>query len=57
MLRLERISKLLAKLERISSALKNFSYKNTKDILDDLAAFEATEKEIQIQEAYLMMEV
>lgn len=55
-IREERIAKLRDKLTRIETALKNYPYKNHKDILEDLFAFEETEKEIQIQQAYWLME-
>lgn len=54
--RIERIEKLQKKLARIQNALTNFQYTNKKHILEDVAAFEDTEKEIQIQSAYLLQE-
>lgn len=56
LVRQERIKKLEAKLFRISNALRTYPYKNNSDILEDLTAFENTEKEIQIQKAYLLLE-
>lgn len=54
--RLERIEKLKAKLARIQNALTNFQYTNKNHILEDFVAFTETEKEIQIQQAYLILE-
>lgn len=56
MIRQERIKKLENKLSRIENALKTYPYKNVKDVLEDVAAFEETEKEIQIQQSYLTHE-
>lgn len=54
--RKERIVKLQKKLERIQNALTHYRYTNSRDILEDLAAFEKTEKEIQIQDCYRKIE-
>lgn len=56
MIRGERIKKLVNKLQRIENALKTYPYTNSRDILEDLAALEATEKEIQVQAAYAIIE-
>ena len=55
-IRLERIVKLQKRLQRIDNALKNYPYKNERDVREDFAAYAATEKEIQIQQAYLLLE-
>lgn len=52
----DRIKKLNTKLARIENALKTYPYTNHKDVLEDVAAFEETEKEIQIQQMYWLME-
>lgn len=52
LVRQERIAKLEAKLGRINNALKNYRYIKPAQYLEDLAAFEATEKEIEIQLLY-----
>lgn len=54
--RTERIQKLTDKLNRIGTALIEYPYTNQKDIIEDWSAFEATEKELQIQQSYMMME-
>lgn len=55
--RTERIEKLKAKLSRIQNALTNYRYTNKNHILEDFVAFTETEKEIQIQEAYYLLEL
>lgn len=54
--RQERIAKLVTKLSRIENALKNYRYTNPSDYLSDVVAFEQTEKEIEIQQAYWIYE-
>lgn len=54
--RTERIQKLTDKLNRIGTALIEYPYTNQNDIIEDWAAFEATEKELQIQQSYLLLE-
>lgn len=55
-IRLERIEKLKKRLARIENALKSFPYTNKAHILEDVAALEATQKEIEVQQAYLLLE-
>lgn len=54
--RQDRILALKDKLKRINYALTNFRYTNKNDILEDFTAFTVTEKELQIQQAYLLLE-
>lgn len=54
--RFERIEKLKKRLARIENALKSFPYTNKKHILEDAVALEATQKEIEVQQAYLLLE-
>lgn len=56
LVRQERIAKLENRRSRIINALKNFPYTKTFQYLEDVAALEKTEKEIQIQQAYLLYE-
>jgi lipid II:glycine glycyltransferase (peptidoglycan interpeptide bridge formation enzyme) len=56
LIRQERITKLQNKIQRVTYALKNYRYTKAKDYLEDLAALEAFQKELQIQEAYLLLE-
>lgn len=55
--RTERIQKLTDKLNRIGTALIEYPYTNQNDIIEDWTAFEATEKELQIQKAYYSQEL
>jgi hypothetical protein len=56
LVRKERILKLEKRLARIENALKNFPYTSPKQWLEDFGAYTDTEKEIQIQKAYLVNE-
>lgn len=55
--RLERIAKLAKKRDRVLNALKNFPYTNKAHILEDASVLEEVEKDIEIQRAYLMLEL
>lgn len=56
LVRKERISKLENKIQRVTNALKTYPYTNTKDILEDAASLENFQKELDIQQAYSMIE-
>lgn len=56
LVRQERIKLLQNKIQRVTYALKNYRYTKAKDYLEDLASLEAFQKELQIQQAYLLVE-
>lgn len=56
LVRQERIKLLQNKIQRVTYALKNYRYTKAKDYLEDLTSLEAFQKELQIQQAYLLME-
>lgn len=56
LVRKERIVKLENKIQRVTNALVTYPYTNAKDYLDDLAALENFEKELQIQQSYVLIE-
>lgn len=55
--RLERIQKLQDKLNRIGNALCDYPYTKRQDVMDDWIAFDETKIELEIQQAYLLLEI
>lgn len=56
LVRKERIAKLENKIGRILNALKTYPYTRTSDYLEDLAALESSQKELECQKAYSLVE-
>lgn len=56
LVRQERIAKLEKLQSRILNALKNYPYTKPSQYLEDLAALENTQKDIEIQKAYIQNE-
>lgn len=56
LVRKERIAKLENKIQRVTNALKTYPYTKPRDYLEDLGALEKFQKELEVQQAYTLIE-